>query len=167
MTTDLYVALWVVETHWPPLTVVPAILSGQHETFRVGFGQLILAWWKTYGVCELGLFDAKPLPKPMLPYSELNTDEYISMEFYSTLNHLHWRKCIWESIYINPFHPPGEMAAILADDIFRWIFWNENGWIPFQMSLKFVPKRPINNTPALVEIMAWHRRSDKPLSWLS
>ena len=31
-------------------------------------------------------------------------------------------------------------------------------------SLKFVPKGPINNTPALVQIMAWPRTGDKPLS---
>ena len=33
-----------------------------------------------------------------------------------------------------------------------------------EISLKFVPKRPINNIPALVQIMAWHRPGDKPLS---
>ena len=31
-------------------------------------------------------------------------------------------------------------------------------------SLKFVPKCPINNIPALVQIMAWRRPGDKPLS---
>ena len=32
------------------------------------------------------------------------------------------------------------------------------------MSLKYVPKCPIDNFPALVHIMAWRRRGDKPLS---
>ena len=32
------------------------------------------------------------------------------------------------------------------------------------MSMKFVPKGPINNIPALVQIMAWRRPGDKPLS---
>ena len=32
------------------------------------------------------------------------------------------------------------------------------------MSLKFVPKGPINNIPALVQIMAWCWPGDKPLS---
>ena len=32
------------------------------------------------------------------------------------------------------------------------------------LSLKFVPKAPINKIPALVQIMAWRRSSDKPLS---
>ena len=30
--------------------------------------------------------------------------------------------------------------------------------------LKFVPKGPINNIPAMVQIMAWRRPGDKPLS---
>ena len=33
-----------------------------------------------------------------------------------------------------------------------------------KISLKFVLKGPINNIPALVQIMAWHRPGDKPLS---
>ena len=51
-----------------------------------------------------------------------------------------------------------------ADDIFKRIFFNENVWIPIQSSLKFVPKGPINNIPALDRIMAWCRPGDKPLS---
>ena len=44
------------------------------------------------------------------------------------------------------------------------IFVNENIWIPIKISLKFVPKGSINNIPALVQIMAWRRPGDKPLS---
>ena len=51
-----------------------------------------------------------------------------------------------------------------ADDIFKGIFLNENIWIPIKISLKFVPKGPINHIPALVQIMAWRRSGDKPLS---
>ena len=51
-----------------------------------------------------------------------------------------------------------------ADDIFNWIFLKENVWIPIKISLKFVPKGPINNIPALVPMMAWRRPGDKPLS---
>ena len=49
-----------------------------------------------------------------------------------------------------------------ADDIFKCIFLNENIWI--KSSLKFVPRGPINNIPALVQIMAWRQPGDKPLS---
>ena len=36
--------------------------------------------------------------------------------------------------------PPGKMAAILVDNIFKQIFLNENGRIPIQISLKSVPR---------------------------
>ena len=49
-------------------------------------------------------------------------------------------------------------------DIFKCIFMNENIWILIEISLKFVPKGPINNIPTLVQIMAWCRPGDKPLS---
>ena len=51
-----------------------------------------------------------------------------------------------------------------ADDIFKCIFENENECISPRISLKFVPKVRINNIPALVQIMAWRRPGDKPLS---
>ena len=51
-----------------------------------------------------------------------------------------------------------------ADDIFKCIFLNENVSIAIKISLKFVPKGPINNNLALVQIMAWRRPGDKPLS---
>ena len=49
-------------------------------------------------------------------------------------------------------------------DIFKCIFLNENEWISIKISLKSVSKGPINNIPALVQIMAWHWPGDKPLS---
>ena len=51
-----------------------------------------------------------------------------------------------------------------AVDVFKCNFLNENVWIPIKISLKFVPKGPINNIPALVQITAWRRQGDKPLS---
>ena len=57
-----------------------------------------------------------------------------------------------------------KMAIIFADDIFICIFFNENIWISIKMSLKFVPKGPINNISALVQIMDWHQKGGKPIS---
>ena len=51
-----------------------------------------------------------------------------------------------------------------ADNIFKCIFLNENILIPIKISLTFVRKGSINNIPALVQIMAWRRPGDKPLS---
>ena len=59
---------------------------------------------------------------------------------------------------------PRQNGWHFADDTFKRIFLNENVIISIKMSLKFVPNGPINNIPALVQIMAWHRPGDKPLS---
>ena len=55
------------------------------------------------------------------------------------------------------------MAAILADNIFKCIFFNEDDKILFQTSLKLVPRSPIDNKPGLVQVMAWRQTGDKPL----
>ena len=55
------------------------------------------------------------------------------------------------------------MSAILADDILKCIFVNENDRTTIQIPLKFVPRSPIDNKPALVQVMAWRRIDDKPL----
>ena len=57
---------------------------------------------------------------------------------------------------------PRQNGRHFADDIFKYIFLNENVWIPIRISMKFVPKGPINNIPALVQIMACRHLSDKP-----
>ena len=59
---------------------------------------------------------------------------------------------------------PKQNGRRFADDIFKWIFMNENVRILIKISLKFVPKGPINSNPALVQIMAWRHPGDKPLS---
>ena len=56
----------------------------------------------------------------------------------------------------------------LFPDILEWIFLNEIIWISIKLSLKFIPRGPINNMPASFPIMACHRPGDKPLSiWTS
>ena len=52
---------------------------------------------------------------------------------------------------------PRQNGRDFADDIFKCIFMNENVWIPIKISMKFVPRGPINNIPALVQIIAWRR----------
>ena len=59
---------------------------------------------------------------------------------------------------------PRQNGRHFPDNIFKCIFLNENAWISIKISLKFVPKGPINKIPALVQIMAWRRSGDKPLS---
>ena len=59
--------------------------------------------------------------------------------------------------------------ADISQTTFSNVFFNENVWIWIKLSLKFLPKGPINNIPALVQIMAQREAGDKPLSdqwWL-
>ena len=55
---------------------------------------------------------------------------------------------------------PRQNGRHFPDDIYL----NENAWIAIKISLKLVPKGPINKIPALVQIMAWRRSGYKPLS---
>ena len=59
---------------------------------------------------------------------------------------------------------PRQNGRHFPDDTFKHIFVNENCCILMKISLRFVPHGPINNILALVQIMAWRRSGDKPLS---
>ena len=76
-------------------------------------------------------------------------------------SHQQGRKHVRKSLNtLRPWHN----GRHFADDIYKWIFLNENVWIPNKISLKFVPQGPINNIPAMVQIMAWRRTGNNPLS---
>ena len=59
---------------------------------------------------------------------------------------------------------PRQDGRHLANNNFKCMFLNENDKILIRISLKFVPRSPIDNKPALVQVMAWRRIGDKPLS---
>ena len=59
---------------------------------------------------------------------------------------------------------PRQNGRHFPNGIFKCISLNENVGISHNISLKFVPKIRINNVLALVQIMAWRRPGDKPLS---
>ena len=105
-----------------------------------------------------------------------------------------WKKLISVEIYSNTFHQrcvyyamrnqsnkmtvsstrqiirnintlrPRQNERHFTDDTFKRIFLKENVRISIKISLKFVPMSPIDNIPALFQIMAWRRPGDKPLS---
>ena len=74
-----------------------------------------------------------------------------------------WSLFLLSVVPFNTFRPR-QNGRHLADDIFKCIFLNKNASIAIKISLKFVPKGPINNIPSLVQIMAWYCPGDKPLS---
>ena len=59
---------------------------------------------------------------------------------------------------------PRQNGRHFTDAIFKCTFMYENIWASIKISLKFVPTGPVNNIPALVQIMACRRPGDKPLS---
>ena len=77
---------------------------------------------------------------------------------YVTLNWACWIQ--WQFNTLRP----RQNGRHFADDVFKCIFLNENVWILLKISLKFIPKSPINNIPSFIQIMAWRRPGDKSLS---
>ena len=76
-----------------------------------------------------------------------------------------WKASIWY-IMICSFNTlrPRQNGRHFADDILKCIFLNENVWISINISMRFVPSGPINNVPTFVQVMAWRRPGDNPLS---
>ena len=73
------------------------------------------------------------------------------------------RLCSPSHLCLNTLRPR-QNGRHFPDDVFKWIFLNENVRISIEISFKFVPKGPINNIPLLVQIMAWRLPGDTPLS---
>ena len=78
--------------------------------------------------------------------------------------------CAWMTGWVNNReagdlrrHLANYDVTVMADDIFKYIFLNGNVLFPIKIALNIVSKGPINNIPALVQIMAWRRSGDKPL----
>ena len=88
-----------------------------------------------FGICEVGLIDMD------------NIDKY-------------WHLCPY---FFSTHLPLNKMAAILAEYIFKCIFLNEKFCILIRISLKFVPRSPVYNKPALVQEIAWRWIGDKQL----
>ena len=57
-----------------------------------------------------------------------------------------------------------DKIAPIFETFFKCIFLNKTVWYSIKISLKSVPKCPINHIPPLIKIMAWRRSGDKPLS---
>ena len=81
------------------------------------------------------------------------------VQYHNHIHYVHKQGCPWVNrlrLRQNGHH--------FVDDTFNRIFVNENVRILIKFSLKFVPNGPVNNIPALVQMMAWRRPGDKPLS---
>ena len=66
-------------------------------------------------------------------------------------------------LWVNTLRPKQNKYHLA--DIFKCIFLNENVLISIKISLKFIPKGPINNILTLVQIMAWHWLGRQAITW--
>ena len=92
--------------------------------------------------------------------------QYLLMFGFSWIRPFNSLKLIWapQLDILLSILSPRQKRRHFADDIFKCNFLNENVWIPIKSSLKFVPQSPVNNIPALVQIMFWRRTGERPLS---
>ena len=76
--------------------------------------------------------------------------------------HYWWQSYSFGCIWLLTHLPLDKMAAMLADDIFKCISLNGTDRSRIQISLKLVPRSPIDNKPALFQEMAWRPTGTKP-----
>ena len=87
---------------------------------------------------------------------------------YDSLSYRYYWFHVWSWVANNGNHTEHIEAETTCPPFCRQPFpthvleWNI--WISIAILLKLVPKCPINNIPALVEIIAWRRPGDKLLS---
>ena len=97
------------------------------------------------------------LLKPHLLFSPLGKFSILLKYVSDSLNHVH----IWQvspqlgcqsrkNMILGAVLRPRQNGHHFPDDIFKCIFFNENVCLSITISLKFVPKGPTNNIPALV-----------------
>ena len=84
-----------------------------------------------------------------------------SIYFVSLWLNIDWGKFALHDGKFNTLRPR-QNGCHFADDIFKCIFVNEN--ISTKISLNYVPYGLIDNMAGLVQIMAWRRPGNKPLS---
>ena len=106
----------------------------------------------------LDLTDDKSTLVQVMAWCHQTTSHYLSQC---------WPRSLWPYGVTRPqwfnSSPPGQTGHHFSDYNFNRIFLNENDTIPIQISLKYVPRSPTDNKPALVQVMAWRRTGDKPL----
>ena len=61
---------------------------------------------------------------------------------------------------------PRQHGCYCPDDMFKCIFLNKKSWTWNTIWLQFVPKGPVDNNKALVQVMVWRRTGDKSFSEL-
>ena len=116
--------------------------------------------WKSHIQCQMWSICVTLYMQPSSAVIELELLQLLVNCHRICSNTLLWMSCHRQ---LGNTLRPRQNGCHLAEDIFNCIFLNENVWISLKISLKFVLKVPVNNTPALIQIMAWRQSGDKPL----
>ena len=111
------------------------------------------------GLVPLG---TKPLPDPILIYQQIHTQKHCNNILFN-IQRFPFKAISFSPQWVNTLGPR-QNGQHLPDEIFNCIFLNEKVWISIKISLRFVPKGPIDNIPPLVQIMSWRLAADKSLS---
>ena len=117
-------------------------VTGELPAQRTSNAENVSIWWRHHICLDLNVLDIYISFKPQVISGQ--------WDIWQLLRRLALRSA--------------QNGHLMWDDIFKCIFVNEKFRIWIEISLNFVPKGPIDNNPALVKIMAWHRIRDKPLS---
>ena len=127
----------------------------------------ILVWMKWRSFCKHYFSNASSWLKMYFGQkycqNKLVTKHYLNQWWHRSMMSYDVSIPQWVTEFLNTLRPR-QNDYHFPDDIFKCIFFNENLCVSIKISLKFVPKVPINNFPALVQMMAWRRSGDKPLS---
>ena len=114
--------------------------------------QWSLSWYQLSEMLKCSLFCVTGILWSSLWSSVLNNVYFVQLP----ITHDH-------SVKINTLGPR-QNGRHFPDKTAKCIFLNENARISITISLKFVSSDPMNNIPALVQIMDWRCPGDKPLS---
>ena len=102
--------------------------------------------WKWRSGTRLAIYNSKEMKKVLV---QMFNWAWVQLAW---LDFLPWAISCWPLVSSHWTHLPlDKMAAILADDNFKCIFFNENDRILIQISLKYVPRSSIDNKPSLVQ----------------
>ena len=84
---------------------------------------------------------------------------------------MRWNNLTYKGLYRTYFIIRTKASSLLTSHWTKWppfriwrMHFHEWFFFSIRFSLKFVPKGPIDNKPALAQVMAWRRIGDTPLS---
>ena len=92
----------------------------------------------------------------------LRYNQYTPFHCSTSYSMIWWEKPI-QHLCVNTLRPR-QNGRHFADDTFKSILVNGNIRISIKISLKLFPRGPINNIPAIVQILSLRWSGDKPLS---